>query len=467
MSNHIGVSDENLVRVLLWAATTYANDPDRSSRINEYVIQNVGIPPDIRSDTEQPEIWRDYQQVLSELGLIVSTRRRSSELVTPIGLAFLDGHVSYEEMIRAQLLRYQYPNGHHTLVSPSRVAKMRDAGFSGPLLEVQAACGILLRPGVLCLQVLFELERLAHQPKLSVTDLESVLMRVRRTEEWREAVNELLAGESTPSNDSNRRRKAQNWMKLLVFSGLVDDAGADEVTLSAWSMDNRSVLQALMQHYELPETYWIANSQHPASWYRFFGNIDLAIEPLAVVTPTAAQVDDDTEATDLRPIHLSHYTQQDEEPTELTDRPETITSHYESAIAEKQSRLHRRMCNEISAFAKSKNIEVLQDDDSIDLLLSKNGASLLIECKSVTAKNYRRRLRYGLGQVLEYRHRLALEGSPPSEAMLALTSEVLPNHWSVRMLRESSNVGTVAYLQGDLAFHPATHVARKLLDLEG
>ena len=64
-----------------------------------------------------------------------------------------NGNLTYGELITLQILRYQYPNGHKTQLSPSLVQSLGEQFSYETFSELQAACNILLRPAVLVWQV--------------------------------------------------------------------------------------------------------------------------------------------------------------------------------------------------------------------------------------------------------------------------------------------------------------------------
>ena len=78
---------------LLWAAYEFSGENNYGDHITEHLIQRQLLTANVREDAGRPQAWRDYQQILPELGLIVSTRftKPSVVTVTPVGLMWLDG----------------------------------------------------------------------------------------------------------------------------------------------------------------------------------------------------------------------------------------------------------------------------------------------------------------------------------------------------------------------------------------
>lgn len=97
ITHHMGVLDERNLYNILWAALTYANSRDPDAEINNYIIANRLVSNDVRQDTGQPAAWRDYQQMLSQLGLMFSDRVVKNITLTPLGLAYLDKALNFIE----------------------------------------------------------------------------------------------------------------------------------------------------------------------------------------------------------------------------------------------------------------------------------------------------------------------------------------------------------------------------------
>jgi len=64
------------------------------------------LTPNVRGDV--PDAWRDYQQILAELGLIYSTKLSRSLLLTDIGHLYLAGEIGFSELIGMQALQEEF-----------------------------------------------------------------------------------------------------------------------------------------------------------------------------------------------------------------------------------------------------------------------------------------------------------------------------------------------------------------------
>lgn len=107
------------VFALLESAYHFRQHPNYRSLVNQALVAEKIFTPNVRSDSGQVDAWRDYQQILPDLGLIYSTRYIKQPQLTAIGLMYIDGTIGYSELFSTQVLAYQYPNGHKTDISPA------------------------------------------------------------------------------------------------------------------------------------------------------------------------------------------------------------------------------------------------------------------------------------------------------------------------------------------------------------
>ena len=128
ITQHSGIISEDVVRGLISACLDLNGKPVDVNAINNYLVSHGIVTDNFRSDSMQVDAWRDYQQILSEFGLIYSTKICNRIMLTPVAIAFADGDISYKELITLQLLRYQYPNGHKSQISRSLKSSYEQAG---------------------------------------------------------------------------------------------------------------------------------------------------------------------------------------------------------------------------------------------------------------------------------------------------------------------------------------------------
>ena len=286
------VTPANLYQILL-AATTYAESADPAGEINNYIIANRLLTPNIRTDTGQPDAWRDYQQILSELGLIFSTKILRRITPTPLGLAFLDGSFRFSEVITMQAFRFQYPNGHHTPISPSlrRAQTVTQAAGVTNFAALQDISGVRLRPAVLMWRVLRGLgvRRLGARNSIRMT-LNAISCAVARSMTLKQCPScvkrKARQGRATlpPLEGLGPRRNAQDWLKFLALTPIFDFGSTPAaLRLSRFALDHRGEIDALCLAFEHAESFWQPGSLDRADklgWYSYFGGVDLSVPPM-------------------------------------------------------------------------------------------------------------------------------------------------------------------------------------------
>ena len=206
------------------------------------------------------DAWRDYQQILSELGLIFSTAVSNEVLLTPVSVAFIDGTISFEELLTLQLFKYQYPNGHKTQISPSLRNSFPEGAFDyESVTHMQALNGIQVRPAVLIWTVLMQLYQRGADPSVSDDAMHRYLVRATKNSDASACTSAIIASrEGTFSCEplSRARRNMQDWMKLLGATPLFNILN-NSLCLSAYSIDNIDELWDMCQTLSNPETFWM------------------------------------------------------------------------------------------------------------------------------------------------------------------------------------------------------------------
>lgn len=194
LNHHMGTVHPRTLFSLLAAAYQYQNSSNYRTLINQALLSNEVFTPNIRADSRQVDTWRDYQQILPELGLIYSTRYTERPCLTQLGLMYIDGMIGYSELFSTQSLAYQYPNGHKTDISPAVKKELLQANINIPAsrTELDAGAGVLIKPGVLILQILVELHRQGYSPTLSTRECFLALVPTKRNTDWQEAYARLI-----------------------------------------------------------------------------------------------------------------------------------------------------------------------------------------------------------------------------------------------------------------------------------
>ena len=116
ISQHEKAFSEKITFDLLACAQQFEGASGYSDELNSLLVHEGLLTDNVRDGKASP--WRDYQQVLPEIGLIHSTKVARSIRLTPLGYSFLSGNLNYEEILTLQLFKYQYPNGQKFQLGP-------------------------------------------------------------------------------------------------------------------------------------------------------------------------------------------------------------------------------------------------------------------------------------------------------------------------------------------------------------
>lgn len=249
---------------ILWAANTYARSADPAAEINNYLIANRQWTANVREDSGQPEGWRDYQQVVSELGLIYSVKLTPQITLTPLGLAFLDGSIGFSELMTLQALRFQYPNGHHLVMAPWQREELAGTRFASlsTLTMLQHNTGVSIRPGPIAWRILRRLLDEGSEASISVDEFETYLMRCTTNGDWELCADAMLrartAGVFLPLQGQRKRRNAQDWIRFLSLTSIFSLQEDQSLVLkfSEFGMRHAMEIDEMCAALEAPGTFW-------------------------------------------------------------------------------------------------------------------------------------------------------------------------------------------------------------------
>jgi hypothetical protein len=472
---------------ILWAASAFSRNPDPAADINNYLIANGQLTANVREDSGQPDAWRDYQQILSELALIYSLEVTPQITLTPLGLALLDGSVGFSEIMTLQALRFQYPNGHQMQMSPALRTALQGTRFAGvrTFAQLQHMAGVRVRPGVLVWRVLRRLAERNSAAELSVDELECYLMRCSTNAEFAVCADAIITLRNTDVTlgrlGPRERRNAQDWMKFLGLTAIFAATHESVLGISNFGARHAGDIDEMCTALESPASFWNPGTITQADrerWYSEFGGVDLSIPELPQIEPDEAEAErvefvggkeqeDEPEHENLPGggrIDLHAF--QDVELPEGNRLPHmgnlTIQSVYSAELTRTAHRLHDQMVLLIARTCETRRATVSTDPDSVDLLVEYRQQEFIIEVKSVRPKNFIARLRYALGQVLHYDFLRSADSELPRRKVIAFTASVPGNSWSVRMLNDHLDMDLLTLESGRLRVHSRSEAAIQL-----
>lgn len=452
LTQHMGVINSGNLYPILWAADNFSEHDDPSLRINEYLIANNVFTANIRNDSGQPDAWRDYQQILSELGLIYSTEVSRQITLTPLGIAYLDKLITYSELMILQAFRYQYPNGHKIVISPSLRSDLDGSPLANlrNLVELQQTTNISIRPAVLIWQVLRSLGDHSDQGFLTLDEIRNYIMRCTSHNDTEKCVAAILKSRSgreilPPLTGSRGRRNMQDWIKFLTKTPLFTIENRI-LRISYDGITDANNIDSICTVLSNTHTFWIPRTldrDDRISWYSFFGSIDLRLELNSQFDTNSIELiesfdDQDEEYTysKIRSIALQHLSPDSLRGLKIAEsrRSTTIDVTYDAEIADQQHRLHDRMVVLISSYFVALGADVYYDPKTVDILVELNDAEFLIEVKSATSKNINSKIRTAIGQILYYDYLRSNQSPKIRRKMIALTAKAPDDAWYIDFL---------------------------------
>ena len=453
----------------------FSRSADPAADINSYLIANGLWTANVRTDSGQPDAWRDYQQALSELGLMYSQEVLPIITPTPLGLALLDRSMGFSEIMTLQALRMQYPNGHHVMIMAAQRAELAGTAYANvrSFADLHARAGVMIRPAVVVWRVLRRLTELGSAPELTVTEFESYLMRCSTNADFAAcaaAIDAARRGGATLSRlGSRQRRNAQDWIKFLALTSIfsVTDGRQPVLSLSGFGAQHVAELDEICTALENPTTFWQPGAALPADrlrWYSQYGGVDLAVPELPGVEPGALEEDDLRGAFEDGvtggKIELRAF-----EGIQLPAPPtagHTIQSVYRAELSNSAHRLHDQMVLLIAETCRAKGAAVFEDPASVDLLVQHEQREFIVEVKSVTPRNFIARLRYALGQVLHYDYLRAPVSQLPRRKVIAFAAQIPATSWSVGFLNGYLDMDLLTLEAGALRIHSPSQAAVQL-----
>lgn len=484
ITQHMGVITPKSLFHILFAAARFRDLDDPAIPINNYLIANGILTNDVRVDSGQPEAWRDYQQILSELGLIFSTEIVPQITPTSLGEAFLDRHLSFDELITLQAFRYQYPNGHKEQVSPpQRRALDGTAWHAGlGLARLQATAGVLLRPAVLIWRVIRGLESRGSPASLTTEEIQQYLMRCATHADTDRCIDALINARTGHtifvSGGKRQRRNAQDWIKFLSYSPLFEKhRRGNSLWISAFGNGHANEIDEVCTVLETPSSFWNPAPGMPhqrltreerLSWYNVFGRLDLGI-PLVPETSPAEGGEPPDEVEGEEPVLGLDPT------TGLADRAYdlgvpgrapadggTIIATYDAGLLDRATLAHDQMVRMIATVSAQKGATVRYG--RIDLLVEYRNHEFIVEVKSVTRRNFVARLRYAIGQLFQYEYGRSLESTLPNSKVIAITAYLPPSSPWIPFINNHLRFELVVLEGSSLKVYSYSDLARKLFE---
>jgi hypothetical protein len=376
---------------------------------------------------------------------------------------YIDGTIGYSELFSTQVLAYQYPNGHKTDISPALKEELSQSGLIIPKnrTELDINSGILIKPGVLILQILIKLHREGHSPTINTSECLLALLPTIRNSDWHEAYTRLLKLRSTnnvPKTDKRKLRDIQEWFQFL---GQGDFAvkNSNKLSLSPLALIEIEQLQSILDFHADPTTFWISQNSdersNAISWYGFFGNPSIESQ---WITPDKLrnqeylsenypdielldEIDSPLSTAEVPEINLRSFSPSIPEIVDVNTDVNVEKIVQGRIRLRDKTRQHQEVVARLAERLVELSYNVKDDPNSVDLLAEKEGCETIFEIKTINRRNFQPRIRLGVGQLSEYRYRRQLQTNNRPQSILVLGSTLKLPPWVSDYFSSDLNIG--------------------------
>lgn len=463
-------------------------DPGRS--ITKLMIAQGLLTPNYRD--AQPDAWRDYQQILAEVGLIYSTQAHPELKLTEVGQMLLAGDIGFSELMTVQALRYQYPNGQKTTIQSGLrstiLSENSSASIPQTLLELHVNSGILIKPGLLVLRVMLERFVRFGIKILTVDECQAFLIPILKNSDWGVALTNIQAAtpeDNLSSINRHSRRNIQDWFKFLGKTDLFDLVNG-HLSLSSFALHDIDNLKDLCSVNEDAGTFWIPTAFDRASkirWFDYFGESPISLQILLRTELTEDYIASNyIEGLDLTeedefvvsgvsvpPIALNQVTSRNTQMnSNLGDMTEAeiqdLLDRFHKGNIKRltKSALHDSIVFDLANYFQTQGAVVYEDRDSVDLLVQwgKNIEGVF-EVKTVNKRSIQDRLRTAIGQVSEYSYRRHSQTGVFSDKVVVINSQIDSESWQIDFLNNHMGIGLICKTQSHYkAYSPSSFLSK-------
>lgn len=414
-TQHAKVLQGTTTQSFLAAASAFEGVAVDADKIADVLIKNNVLTPNVRDGKKSP--WRDYQQVLAELGLIMTTNLSRQLRITGLGNLLLSGAVTFQQLIQLQCLRYQYPNGQKE-ISPEFIRR-----------------GITIKPGVLCFQILYGLNQAGEAAQITLDECLNFVLPITRQNRWDEAVNAIrgyrAGGVSIKRGTDTQRRNIGDWF--------------DYIGQTSWAQKEYSVLKLteeglrqaplVIQALQIESAQFFAMNEFTdrerMAWFSYFGSLpnwpdNLGHALIGGGTDGWEQADLDLPDTDfgkrmrgkLALVELDLNAPLRRRPLTSGKSAEDLAAALRAGQQKQQAAtlLHEELVRNAASDMQRLGAKVFYDPNSFDLLARwPDDLETAFEAKTLVFQTAIPRVRMAVGQLLEYAYRYRVEADKSVE----------------------------------------------------
>jgi hypothetical protein len=376
---------------------------------------------------------------------------------------YIDGTVGYSELFSTQVLGYQYPNGHKTDLSTALRKELSQAGINIPAnrTELDVNSGVLIKPGVLIIQILVELHRQGNYPTLDTRECLLALVPTKNNSDWEEAYSRLMQlrqGRMQSQADARRLRDVQEWFQFLGQSDFTIKEG-NKISLSSTALKEINQLQSILNFHTDSATFWIPTEsnerENALDWYTFFGNPSIesqwvtpdelrSQEYLSENYPETKlldEIDSPPVTVEIAEINLRSFSPNIPEGGDVNTNVEIENIVRGRMRLRDKTRQHQEILARLAERLTELSYNLSDDPNSVDLLAEKDGVETIFEVKTINRRNFIPRIRLGVGQLSEYRYRRQLQTQSRPNSILVLSNNLQLPRWTFDYFSSDVRIG--------------------------
>jgi len=449
LTQHAKIMDAQEIIPFLEEVEFYNGEVPDKEPLNESLNARGILTVNVRGD--KSDTWRDYQQVLPSLGLIVSTKVQKEITITPIGKMLLERQIEYEDFITIQLLRLQYPNGNTT---------------SKGIWIDQHEAGMRVKPGLLILETLLTLSDVNEEPYITVNECQQCLVSSYKGEVLLEELLEFRNAKSKATKNSHTTRNIQDWFKLLSKSNLFKLIKPNKLVLSDLALSNKGNLHELVNKSK--DNYWIPQNfdkQDKLDWFKYIGSLpgsEYSLLP-KITGFELPESDNDPKVSIPNSVSAPNKIVLGDVESSLNLNTKKFSGKsFAKSGGEKRFAaytLHDTLIKKLSEHFNSLGFSSRADKNSVDLMVEGDSRKILFEVKTTTPRNISKQIRLAVGQVLEYKFRLEED----VDLAIVITTVLEADSPFVKFLH-SLGISLVCWNEYSLEIHSADESSEPLLN---
>ena len=225
-------------------------------------------------------------------------------------------------------------------------------------------------------------------------------------------------------------------------------------------MNQIEQLQDVLDFHADPVNFWMPQSsseiENAISWYGFFGSPSIEsqwVTPDELIgseylsdnypdSKESDEIDNYNIVPEITEVNLRPFIPSIPEISDIIDEFVNVENVIQGRMTRlEKTRQHQEIVARLAVRLTSLSYNVSDDPNSVDLLAEKNGTETIFEVKTISRKNFRPRIRLGVGQLSEYRYRRQIQTQLRPNSILVLSNSLKLQSWEPDYFASDVNIG--------------------------